>query len=920
MIYIKSNNDNSFLFSKDDENFVSLPRIYELSFVSGKVRISNIETGKLLVNDTLISNIEVDGITYDNIEDLSEVLTSLLFNRGGASPTFQPNLLLSSVEPIRLGNTFTYPELSYKAYINSVVEENQNDFVTTINPANASYKRVDLIFIKTGGIIGKKVGTENINVAIRPSLESDEVGISFVNIFGDTISNPTPINNEISIQDNFGTEQFKITDYIRFQGVNFNIPAKTLTIESRVPFTAYLDSVNGNDVTALLETPSKPFATITALLNALPVTLGETYTIYTNAPTVNFTRQISPRNLIWVSSVSTNYDFTNVKMDDGVTDATDIFKIGNATWTFSGENIILRCLSGTKKFSHNSGGYPITIKGNLEAVNWNSQAFIGLGINSNFTINSLYTYSSSQPTFAGQNDINIRIKTIRLSVNQNIISSVGLRSNIVIDSLTQVVSMGTTINYSIGNSLLETISIGSATMNGQLTLTAKRVNYNNTILSDTAYLRFAKDIIHSGKVTSLLYGVLGFTNGQINFLDFIGKINAGRITGNGKAIFDNCSLEVDTYLFNKDASSTQEYSAEFYRYNKITQNNLTQSLIDAKDATSTTITPVKILIAGAVTSNVKKYGASVTAIYPTNTFKEKSKEIVVRSKEDLVNQTLSSDLNYILDGVIELLPTESIIVPVGGLSISGYGFDVSAIKATSANSTIFTSPVGGCGNLFIQNLSFEASGGNSKVFNLTNAGAPTGGADAIELNVVNFDGCDSLGELINFRQGLWDNIGVFGCKDGLTLSGVWSGGFRSDLVIVRNFGISGTASVLFKKGAGLLFKSRFLTDVNADFKLSGQLLDFETSNFDKPKLLQIKGAQVSRGGVLDKTDNYTGIITVNDSVCDWFGNNGLPNAGNIAETDLQVSESSKGLVLTSPDGSKFRMTIDNSGVPAWNSI
>src|SRR5690606_32471570 len=133
-------------------------------------------------------------------------------------------------------------------------------------------------------------------------------------------------------------------------------------------------------------------------------------------------------------------------------------------------------------------------------------------------------------------------------------------------------------------------------------------------------------------------------------------------------------------------------------------------------------------------------------------------------------------------------------------------------------------------------------------------------------------------ELTNFRQGLWNNIGVFGVKDGLTFSGVWSGGFRSDLTIVRNFGITDTESVLFKEGTDLLFKSRFWSDLNADFKNAGLISNFVSSNFNGSKLYQLKGAQISKSGVIDDSVNYTDTITAFDSVCDWSGNNGVKNS------------------------------------------
>lgn len=79
LLYIKSFNGNSFFLSKDNVKFVAFPKIYELSFVKNKVRCSNIFNGKLLFNKLKVNEIDVDGIVYESFEDLSTILTPLLF-------------------------------------------------------------------------------------------------------------------------------------------------------------------------------------------------------------------------------------------------------------------------------------------------------------------------------------------------------------------------------------------------------------------------------------------------------------------------------------------------------------------------------------------------------------------------------------------------------------------------------------------------------------------------------------------------------------------------------------------------------------------------------------------------------------------------------------------------------------------------
>ena len=424
------------------------------------------------------------------------------------------------------------------------------------------------------------------------------------------------------------------------------------------------------------------------------------------------------------------------------------------------------------------------------------------------------------------------------------------------------------------------VILGNITVNGKVEPRAI-----NTLFSGTASSGCTIDFIGctniKGTLNSTTYCLNGFLFNQVQVFDnFTGKLNNFDANGNGSILLINSNIQTTGNLIRKSMNSNTYHDLIAIKGScSIISATPTIDLVGVTPINPATDLTANIKVEGFLTTNMPSLGSKVNVTYNSSTFKEKSNEIVIRSKKDLVNKTLDSNMNYIIDGVInDLLSTDRIIVPVGGLSLSGYGFDVSSIKALQPNSIIFSSPAGGSGNLFLSNISLEASGGGSKVFQVTNAGAPTGGADAIELNVVNFDNCDSLGELINFRQGLWNNVGVFGVKDGLTLSGTWSGGFRSDLTIVRNFGVAATISTLFKKGTDLLLKSRFWTDINADFKAAGSLSNFDAVNFATSNLYQIKGAQITRGGVIDDTQNYTGTITAFDNVSDWQGNNGIPNS------------------------------------------
>lgn len=248
-------------------------------------------------------------------------------------------------------------------------------------------------------------------------------------------------------------------------------------------------------------------------------------------------------------------------------------------------------------------------------------------------------------------------------------------------------------------------------------------------------------------------------------------------------------------------------------------------------------------------------------------------EVPVPVNQTNVAYTLGGDINsskvYFIDGVVDLTGVD-IEVPAGGLSLAGYTFDTSKLVCSDSNYTMFKSPVGGSGNLLAVDLSVEVTGTNSKVFDLVSV---TGG-EALELNRVNFNNCTSLGELTNYKQYLEDGTGRFGGTPELTFSGT-NNGARITTSIVR--GIEDITS-LFKAGTGLTFSGRFITDINCDLNTNGALFDFSEVNFINDESLIIKGAFVTRNGVIDASDStiHPNIDHTNVKSL-WSDNTGVPN-------------------------------------------
>ena len=246
--------------------------------------------------------------------------------------------------------------------------------------------------------------------------------------------------------------------------------------------------------------------------------------------------------------------------------------------------------------------------------------------------------------------------------------------------------------------------------------------------------------------------------------------------------------------------------------------------------------------------------------------------ISIKNKSDFP-PTLSSTKLYIIDGEVDLGDT-SLEVPANGLYISGHGLNISSLKSSADNYTMFTSPVGGSGDVLFSNLTLSPSGAGSQLLDLVSKDGMT----AIEFTVVNFSNCSSLGTVDNYRQGLEDNSGRFGGKPELTLKGEWLGGYRVTTSITRALDSDFTGS-LFKAGTGFTMNSRFLSDMNCDLPTNASFADFSPSNFTAPSLVQMRGAIMTRDGQDPQSgDNqFFPNLDPEDLVCSWKDNIGLRN-------------------------------------------
>ena len=307
------------------------------------------------------------------------------------------------------------------------------------------------------------------------------------------------------------------------------------------------------------------------------------------------------------------------------------------------------------------------------------------------------------------------------------------------------------------------------------------------------------------------------------------------------------------------------------------ENGITLTWNVSQDSTGVPVTsgltsaaPVIASISGGLGLSVTKSGDEIKISSTVDPSTGLSNRVVVTEAADL-SGALDSTKEYFIDGIVDM-GSQSITLPQGGLSLTGYNFDVSKLTSSAAGYTMFVSPVGGSGNLIGKDYAIEVTGAGSQVYNITSSE----GFDAFEFARVNYNDCESLGSITNYRQGLEVGTGRFGGKPELELIGTWVGGYFIDTSIVRS--LDDGAYSLFKAGAGFTMASRFRSNQNIDLPASASFIDFSASNFTNPSTLQLMGAIVTRDGAFDATDaNITPNVTEGELVSDWSNNNGMPN-------------------------------------------
>ena len=294
-----------------------------------------------------------------------------------------------------------------------------------------------------------------------------------------------------------------------------------------------------------------------------------------------------------------------------------------------------------------------------------------------------------------------------------------------------------------------------------------------------------------------------------------------------------------------------------------------------------------------------------------------TQRVVVTTVDDFP-AVLDSNVQYFIDGNVDM-GTRSLEVPAGGIHLGGYDLELSFLTSTEDNYTLFTSPVGGSGNVLGSNFAMTVSGTNSQVFDLVDSN----GFHAIEFAQINYTDCTSLGTIDNYRQGLESGSGRFGGTPSLTLKGTWVGGFRITTSIVRSLA-AGMTEPLFKAGAAFVMNSRFLTDINCDLPPSVALFDFAPANFPNSSTIQLKGCIITRAGVSDPEDaNITPNVPHGALEASWTGNIGVgnthPGGGYDVTTAVETVISGAGTYYTLA-GTTTAKNLEHFSSPASGQI
>ena len=686
--------------------------------------------------------------------------------------------------------------------------------------------------------------------------------------------------------------------------------------------TAYLDIVDGNDGTASLENSNKPFQSMSALVNALPATTGETWNIVITGGTIPVTRRLPGRNLRFSSLRPAILDFTNCLEDDGITQAIYVINTpadNQSIYTFTGRNIDIISNASSDMAFGSGETFMIGFQGYIRNFLWLSKFNIG-AVNFNMLLSPLtdltFGYVESLLDVGvyysfylyGDSFISLKVEKYK---------STTFRNTLVFSSNTAVVPGTVYIDEVIGTGSYLTLALGSNfdfSIKKIDTATvvrpgANRVNFDNTQVVQPCTINVFRTKIFTGKLNGNAKIDGNELNNPITFLNFEGVIDSIRTLTSTptiyEKIFDNCNIICNSILYDCQKDVNDTVGIRFKRFNTITQLNTSSYLFKAIAGRT-----IDVNIEGSVSLiNAKILGKVVRRNKIGATLSEKFKEKLIKGKDELTNRILPSDVIYVPDGELTFVAGDYILNNTG-LSFDGYGLKVSKLKKDVAGEPLVVSPnysgysglpgynaSGFSGDFFASNLTIETP--QSTALYLDNGG----NSGAIEINDVNFENCQKNGYLKAYRQFTGTTNGIYSIDNGWELDGTWNG-FK--LTNTNGFNID-AAAILFKAGATLLFNDRFYLEANLSLPTGAVLADFSASNFADDEAFQIVNSRITYNGTVAAQGSTSAVdaailpnISPNNAKAAFSNNKGITN------TALPFVD-----IKDTTDGNIYRVTIVN---------
>jgi hypothetical protein len=272
-----------------------------------------------------------------------------------------------------------------------------------------------------------------------------------------------------------------------------------------IPYAAYLDTVSGNNATAVLGDSSKPYLTMTALIAALPATVDFPWTIYITGATLDILMPIMPpRDLTFNADARYVYNFN---FNTGT--ATYCISIASKyfTYAFLTGNINLKSDAVSTRAlgtAYQTNSF-LQLSGIINIVDWSNDGLSGSTLimnNSSVTINEFIKRTSGSGMFIG-NPLFTRIKKL---------TAIGFYSGFIRSFNTYLSKVLVDLVYCAATADMELMQANSTNLEVEL----KEIQITGILgVNNTLAKLTLNDLICSATVVSLNVGEAKIVTGRV---------------------------------------------------------------------------------------------------------------------------------------------------------------------------------------------------------------------------------------------------------------------------------------------------------------------------------------------------------------------------------------------------------------------